>query len=338
MTRDLKHIIETTLVPHTAFQEAVNRLDQCFQYADGCLEPICLAIVGESRTGKSRALEEFRNGHGPVRTEEGMTVPILSVTTPSKPTVKGLAELMLKNMGEKVDTSGTEIKKTGQLKTLLKNAGTRMIVIDEFQHFYDKGTHTVMHHAADWLKELVDNSHVALVVSGLPSCRAVIDKNEQLAGRFLSAVEMPRFDWVKQSDREEFIGILGAFDQSLSEHFNLPALSTEAMAFRCFYATGGLIGYLTKLLREAVWNALADNRTAITMEHLADAKKNAIWTIDGLPELINPFSKQFSAQPTADLLSDVLTIGARAEPPQPKARGRMRSAPVPNMLSVLSAS
>lgn len=83
---DLRTIVETTLVPHTAFEEATQRLEQCFSYADGASEPICIAVVGESRTGKSRVLEECLSRHPHVRNSDGLTTPILRVKTPSKPT------------------------------------------------------------------------------------------------------------------------------------------------------------------------------------------------------------------------------------------------------------
>ena len=247
----IRNIIDTTLVPHTAFEEATRRIEQCFKYADG-VEPVCMALVGESRTGKSRTLEECYINHPRIRTHEGLEVPILSVTTPSKPTVKGLAELMLQLIEDPKFTVGTENTKTIRLRTLMRNAGTKMVMIDEFQHFYDKGSHKVMHHVADWLKILVDDSRVALVVSGLPSCQAVLEQNEQLVGRFLSPIFMPRFDWRNDHYREEFIAILSAFYDSLAEHFDLPMLDQPNMSFRCYCGTGGLIGYLTKFLRQAV--------------------------------------------------------------------------------------
>ncbi len=174
----LRSIVDNTLVPHTAFEQASSRIEQCFAYADGASEPICIAVVGESRTGKSRVLEECFATHPQARDSEGLNIPILRVKTPSKPTVKGLAELMLRAMNDPRFDAGTENAKTIRLQTLMKNAGTRMVMIDEFQHFYDKGLHKVMHHVADWLKILVDDCKVALVVAGLPSCRAVLDQNE----------------------------------------------------------------------------------------------------------------------------------------------------------------
>lgn len=335
---NLRNVVDNTLVPHSAFGKASARLEQCFTYADGAVEPICNALVGESRTGKSRALEECCTNHPQVRTPDGLYVPILRVKTPSKPTVKGLAELMLRAMNDPRFDAGTENAKTIRLQTLMRNAATRMVMIDEFQHFYDKGSHKVMHHVADWLKILVDDSKVALVVAGLPSCRAVLDQNEQLAGRFLSPIFMPRFDWKNDEHREEFVGILAAFQESLGEHFDLPRLDSAEMAFRCYCATGGLMGYLTKFLRQAVWNAIDDNRKSISLDDLASAHDQAVWSHAGVSDIASPFSRSFFPLPSEDLLAKIARIGTPSTETIPTKKRAVRSRQSESVQQVLTAS
>ena len=87
-----------------------------------------------------RVLDVCERQHPKVRREDGMYVPILRVTTPSKPTVKGLAEVLLEGLGAVDATRGTENERTRRVKYLMRNTGTRMLMIDEFQHFFDKGT------------------------------------------------------------------------------------------------------------------------------------------------------------------------------------------------------
>lgn len=335
MSSDIKNLIEMTLVPHTAFETASRRLEQCFSYAATASEPVCIALVGESRTGKSRVLEECQSKHITHRTEEGLEVPILKVKTPSKPTVKALAEIMLHAIGDPRYLLGTENAKTARLQVLLRETGTRMIMIDEFQHFFDKGSRKIIHHVADWLKILVDDSRVALVVAGLTSCRSVLEQNEQLAGRFLSPILMPRFDWSINEHRNEFLGILEAFYSSLSGYFTLPDLSDEELGFRCYCGTGGLIGYLTKFLRQLVWNMLDDHKTTITLDDMATAHRQAVWSQDAFVDFDSPFISKSSIQPTADLLSKVRLIGTQAEErPAPQSLRRRKSTPyLPQILS-----
>src|SRR5271167_674214 len=80
------------------FQAAVREIETCFEFALEASEPICVSLIGPSRTGKSRVLDVCEHQHPKVRREAGMYVPILRVTTPSKPTVKGLAEVLLEGL------------------------------------------------------------------------------------------------------------------------------------------------------------------------------------------------------------------------------------------------
>jgi len=309
-----KTIIENTLVPHTAFSLATTQLDQCFRYAQDAIEPICLPILGESRTGKSRSLETFLMKHPRNRQPDGMHIPALYIRVPAKPTVKGFVEQMLRAIGDPKFDKGTEQVKTHRLQQLMTQCKTRMVVMDEFQHFVDKGSSKVAYHVADWLKLLVDECKVAIVVAGLPSCRKVLMDNEQFAGRFMSPVILPRFDWNNANHADEFIAILGAFHEQMAVHFDLPELQSSEMAFRFYCASGGLIGYLAKMLRAAVWMACDQNRKSISLEDLSAAFCMSI-SMDKMGEAIpNPFSRGFIPQPTTHLLELVANIGKHVEP------------------------
>lgn len=334
----IQNVIANTVVPHTAFEYAQSKIEQCFLYAKDAPEPVCLAIVGESRTGKSRAVEECASRHPSFRGPEGLTIPILRVRTPSKPTVKNLAEALLKGLSDPRSDAGTEHSKTIRVHALLKSTGVRMLVIDEFQHFCDRGTHKVMHHVADWLKVLVDEANVALVVEGLPTCLSVLRQNEQLAGRFLAPVQMPRFDWQDDESREEFLAIVAAFEESLRQYFDIPKLTSDEMGFRMFVGTGGLIGYMTKFLTHMVRNALDTNKRSISLDDLALAHKESVWLSDEEALIPSPFSRETKLAPTQDLLARVKLIGVPKELiPAPRSP-RKRAPPPMNSQLVLTGS
>lgn len=103
----LKSFIEQMLVPHTAFQKASKALDEAFKAAPHIKDPYGLFISGESRTGKSRVIEEMNLTYPPSRDEFGLKMPIVTVTVPAKPTVKGLASELLRAFGDPVPDSGT---------------------------------------------------------------------------------------------------------------------------------------------------------------------------------------------------------------------------------------
>lgn len=318
---ELRGLVDSLLVPHSAFQEALRRMSQCYAYAQaGARESVCIALVGESRTGKSRCAEVFMRQHPAVRLADGLCVPVLNIVTPSRPTVKALAERILRALGAPDWEKGTENAKTARLARLMGECQVKGLVLDEFQHFYDKSSQQVQHHVADWLKNLVDETRVVLFVSGLPTLQSVIDQNEQLAGRFTCPIHMPRFDWLHEEHRSEWLAILGAFTEGLGTRFDLPALDSDELALRMYCATGGLMGYLTKTLRHAVWNAIDANSPVISLKDIQRAHQQAIWSQERLASLPNPFDPSRLVYPSAELLAQTKLIGTPLTPMPTKPR------------------
>lgn len=302
------NIIDQILVPYTAFDHYKNRIELLFNAAEFCEDPGAAAIIGEARSGKTRLMQHLESTYGRTRTLKGMYIPILRITTPAKPTVRGLAQEFLRAIGDPLwRNKDSEQERTDRLKVLLKQAGTRMIFVDEFHHFFDKASQKIQHHVSDWLKILIDETKVALVVSGLPSCMAVINQNEQLRGRFTGVMEMSRFDWEKQASRLEFISVLEAF-QTAIVGYEFPDMTSESVAFRMYCASGGLMGYITKILRQAIWRAISLHTTIIQMGDLAMAYEEAIWS-DRFKSDFNPFDLRFDPNPTPLLLASAKVVG-----------------------------
>jgi hypothetical protein len=216
---------------------------------------------------------------------------------------------------------GTENEKSRRLRILMKETGTRMVMIDEFQHFYDRGKRQIMLHVADWLKVLIDETRSTIVVAGLPSCQVVINENEQLARRFMASIQLPRFSWTDPRQRGEFISILEEYYVQIAKDFKLPVLHSDEMAFRFYLATGGLIGYLSKLLRTTVRNAADRRKIAITLEDLNIAHSQAMWFDATLQEQLRPFARGFKSVETVDALNRANKVGTVTDPPStPKRR------------------
>lgn len=304
--------MEKFVIPHTAFATAQRRIEQCFNHSAG-QGARGLAIVGESGTGKSSALESFESEHAPVRRDDGMYVPVLLVTLPSGPTVKSLAGKLLEGFSAPDPERGTENEKSRRLRKLMKESGTRMVMIDEFQHFYDRGKRQIMHNVADWLKVLIDDTATTLVVAGLPHCTNVIDANEQLARRFLAPIQLPRFSWKDIGQRQQFIRIVKSFHVEMAKQYKLPELHNEEMSFRLYCASGGLIGHLAKLLVQALWNGEDGKTDSITLNDLAAAHEQSAWDSENLLGIPNPFDRNFQLVASVDLMDRVSKIGKKIE-------------------------
>jgi len=309
--KELRSTMNQILIHHESFDYALNMVRQCFAGADAGSGPVGLSITCAARSGKSEVAIQFRAEYPESRDEGGRRIPVLYYKVPSKPTVKGLAEGLLQALGDPKSDRGTEIAKTRRLKLLLREVGTLLLILDEFQHFVDKTSERIQMEAADWLKVLIDDTGINLVVIGLPYGLQVIRQNEQLRGRFLSNVEIKRFDWKDNDERKEFIRVITKLHQELSA-FDIPVLHTDEMAFRIYCASGGLMGYIVKILRQAIWNAADRKTTRITLEDLEIAYLQTVGVgrFDGQ----NPFAVGFMATNHDALVSEAKQFGMWTEP------------------------
>lgn len=313
-------VVGRIVIPHDAFKLADEQLDQLFAFAEQNEGAEGMALLGESGTGKTTLLENFMGRHKPHRNDDGMEVPVLFASVPSSPTVRSLAGEMLRAFGAPDWDRGTELQMTKRLQVLMKGAKTHMVIIDEFNHFYDRGKNKIMYNVADWLKKFIDDTRKTLVVAGLPACKIVVNQNEQLARRFLAPIELPRFAWRNIDQREQFIGILGAFHKELSKKYRTPDFQSEQMAFRFYCATGGLIGYLSKVLRVAERNAIFANKHTILLKDLSAAHLQAIWSRESVTGLPKPFEASFKPIENTEMMECVGQIGKPAEPLQKSSR------------------
>lgn len=286
---------EKILVRHTAFVNGLRALEQAYNNAPNIKDPIGYYICGESRSGKSRLAEEFYLAHPISRTETGIEVPVLCVTVPSKPTVKGLAAEILRKLNDPMPDKGTEQNMTARLKILLRGCKVRVLILDEAQHFVDKSSkYTLIHEVSDWLKILLSNTKVVTVIAGLEYARMILSQNEQLRGRFANSINLPRFSWEEPKSRAEFIGLVTGFSELLSEEFTIPNLGSNEMALRLYMASGGLTGYVFNILRKTVWNVIQDGKTEITLEDLDLGYKEMLSIED--QHQISPFARNFDSK------------------------------------------
>lgn len=286
---DLSNEIDTILVPHEAFMIGMKELEKAMQFSPGRLEPMGLIIIGEPRSGKSRLIEAFKSKYPEKRAKVGLIKPVLVVSVPAVPTIKGLASEILRALGDQHwDIRETENQRTARLVKLLKDCGVQALALDEAQHFMDKGSTRTHYAVTNWLKMLMDETKGLIILSGLDTINHLLSGNEQLNGRFINSIKMPRFDWKVLESRDEFRRVLIAFKDGL-ESFELPEIGDEDIAFRFYEGTGGLIGYIIKILRQACYDACSENRLTISLQDIEVAWSRAV-----RPNSIkstNPFSR-----------------------------------------------
>jgi hypothetical protein len=93
------------------------------------------------------------------------------------------------------------------------------------------------------------------------------------------------------------------------------------MSFRFYCATGGLIGLLAKLLRQALRNASDSKADSILLHDLATAHIQSAWSSDDT----NPFETSFQLVASVDLLDRVSKIGTKIEEEEEDLHPRRRA-------------
>lgn len=269
------NMIDNIIIPHTTFLDALNKMQQMYTFSEGRNQPTGITLTGESGSGKTTLLKHLARCYPRKLTAEGLTVPVLMITVPSVPTSRELSATMLDALGApESPRSESESKLTKRLKVLMRECGVRLLIMEEYQHFVIRGDKRLLA-AADWLKVLLDDTNVLAVISGLKETLQVLELNEQLKRRFSSNLELPRFDWKREADKLELMGILKAFKKGLND-FDMPDIDSEEIAFRFYIGSGGLICYIKKIIQQAIWNCLEDNRTALSMDDLARSWKESL--------------------------------------------------------------
>lgn len=308
------------LVEHPAFVRALESVHYTIDAVRDGPDPACLAIVGPSGAGKTMVMELARAAYPPGRTSQGREVPFVRIKTPSHPTVNGLAALIIEAIGDRVPVKGSETDRTERVLKQLRNAKTRVLALEDAQHITDHCGPREQLRIADWLKIVVDESRVGLILTGLPRVCALINRNEQLARRFNAPAELPRLQWEDEQDQAIFLGILENLQGQLSR-FEMPQLDSDDMAFRCYAACGGLLGYLLRFLNEAVRRAERQQTKVITMDLLAEAHQFAVYKkVRGLSA---PFDPDLQLLPDPETMASVNEMGNEIfEEPPVVANGR----------------
>lgn len=303
--------IKRLSIPTPSFSEIHQCLQRALDEAGSTSTPACLHIVGHSRSGKSFAIREFEAKYPAVRTPLGLTKEVIYIQAPVQGTIKGLMGALLEALGDPYWAKGSDSDLLSRLLTLLKAVGCKMIIIDEFQHLADKGQKAKLQKATDWLKLLVERNRFCLVCVGLPDSTRVIRSTEQLRTRFDSTVQVPVYDWSDEMSRAIFRGIVHSIHQEMHP-FEVPNLSSELLSLRLFIACGGRIGLLSKIFDRAVKSAVWELRTQITLEHLDQAFRHAVWYAAEIKLDGGPFFCHLSDETAAMVCANTMQLAQSA--------------------------
>jgi hypothetical protein len=236
--------------------QALARLEEMLACEPGRVRPQNLLIVGPTNNGKTMIAERFRRSHParPPRGGQREAAPVL-LQMPAAPTVARFHAAILAALGTAVGFRGEADRMEGLTLGLLREAGCRMLLIDEL--------HNLLAATAQRQRELLNLPRflgnelgIPLVCLGTKDAYLAIRSDDQLENRFHPFLLPP---WENDA---EFGRLLASFEAVLPlrepSHLGAPAMRELVMR-----RSEGTIGEAAALLAAAAEAALLAGRECI---------------------------------------------------------------------------
>jgi type II secretory pathway predicted ATPase ExeA len=244
-----------------------------------------LFVTGQSGSGKSFLVKTYAAMFPATDDRTGRCMPLLLAKAPPRPTVATMVAQLLKAIGVPRARRGSkEWDETDRLLDLIYELGVEIIILDEVNNFHDHAGQSVLSEFTDWVKSLLDDTGLPIVLVGLPRSSSVILKNMQLRRRFSGGVTLAPFTTDSKASWREFRAVL----KTLHHRTPLKAVqySDQLLARRFYFASSGLMSYPYKIINKAIEIANPAG-ASITVDTLAEGFVKGVWS--DCPVELNPF-------------------------------------------------
>lgn len=244
---------EQIWIPYPQAVNILNELEDLFNHPKKDRMPNLL-IVGSTNNGKTTILNKFMQKH-PMYLNVYNVIPIIKISAPISPSHNALYEKILDELLVPYGTTESASRKEYQVKKVLEDVQTKMIIIDEFQDIF----HGKINFQREFLaavKHLGNDLKIPIIAAGVWEVQSVMTADPQIANRF----ETIKIDNWKPD--EDFARLLMSFESTLplKEASNLHSKKMFSMLYDM---SEGMIGELARILEKASVYALKHNREKI---------------------------------------------------------------------------
>lgn len=268
--QDRLYKLEHIYVASPRINGILKEIENCRLDSKSAREPRSMLLIGKTGAGKTTIIEKYLEKFPVIDTDERKVIPVFKAELPSKITPRALAQTMLSEMGDPDSDSGNEVALTKRLVKLIKKTGVELIIIDEFQHLLKPDCKKYMDFVSDWIKSLLNNSKVPILLAGTPDAESILATNDQLETRISIIEELKYYSWMGDANQKEYCKFLKMIDKALPfDH--LANLQDPDRAARFFAASEGMPRYTMRLILEAGRTALKAGLPGLTDTLLAEA-------------------------------------------------------------------
>jgi DNA transposition AAA+ family ATPase len=213
-------------------------------------------VVGESRTGKTIACDAYRLRNKPQQVAgKPPTIPVIYLQAPQECGAKELFSVILEHLKYQV-TRGTVAEMRDRLMRVMKGCQVEMLMIDEADRLKPKTFAEV--------RDIFDKLEISVILVGTDRLDAVIKRDEQVYNRFRACHRFGKLSG------EEFERTVKIWEQQVLRLPSPSNLTGKTMLKTLGEATGGYIGLMDMILREAAIRALKKGLPKIDIETLKE--------------------------------------------------------------------
>lgn len=235
----------------------LGQMEQFHKWLDGkrlARQPC--RVVGDSRTGKTIACEAYRLKNPPkLLAGEPPFVPIVYWQSPPESGNRDMFEGILTALKYQL-SRGTLSDIRGRVYRSLKACRVEMLIIDE--------AHRLRPKTFSDLQDILDALEIAIVLVGTDRLDAVVRRDEQVHRRFIASHRYERLDGKQLAQTSAIweVHVLKLKEPS--------KLSSAKMQKILAPVTGGYIGLLDRILREAAVRSLQRGLNCISLSILSE--------------------------------------------------------------------
>jgi type II secretory pathway predicted ATPase ExeA len=290
-TAIMNNVLSTT-VKFPQYQKAIEEFKLIFEFTEVYGKASGLFIAGSSGSGKSKLAERMVSLYPPVEEAERTQMKVIYFSMPAMPSLKEVCKALLDKLGQRYSTRADQGDLTRQLKAILKQIGTVVLIIDEAQHLIERRKYGKdIAAVADWIKQLINDNNISIVLTGMSSIEKLNIHNAQLRRRF-KYIELSDFNLNTKADTAIYAGIVAKLIAESGFEGDTTCLRQRSSLEMLHYASNGRIAYIAKILAYALKIATVNNSVELTIEHLSQAYTDEIFT--KATAQLNPFSGKFS--------------------------------------------
>lgn len=257
-------------VLHDGFNVGLRMLDRLFQLGTELEMPHGARLVGATGVGKTAVFRYFRETL-PKSSLFSNGVGVIGLRVPRSPKLGHFVGGLLNAIGYPFATgSGKQLYQRRHLVfDALKSVGTRLVWLDEAQHLIHQPRGGNLkdwdNDSTEFLRELMDECRVALVLSGTDELDGLPKAASHLAARITIREEFKDFE----ADAN-WVGFVLAFAKQCRV-FDLGLLGDRAIAKRLHIATDGNLRSFKRLVTEGVLLAVDGGVTQLDRATLSRA-------------------------------------------------------------------